>query len=151
MFWFRLKGKPVFLVFQKKTPIDMMPQEEALRALQSVMGDMQLWCTWLYLGSSRLARLISKCSLKIDFVLGVVYFQWSIPFMTCWNGSSVYSSRNAFSSGLGSKGLRMGRRNFRESLDPLTNMAWSWRSSEKRLALCIEVLKQMSFQCKTTG
>ena len=150
-------------MFQKKTSIDMMLQEEALRALQSVMGDMQLWCTWLYLGSSRLARLISKCSLKIDFVLGVVYFWWSIPFMTCWNGSSVYSSRDAFSSGLGSKGLRMGRRNFRESLDPLTNMAWGWRSlrlrifhrtpvlSEKRLALFIEVLKQMSFQCKTTG
>ena len=78
--------------------------------------------------SSRLARLISKCSLKIDFVLGVVYFQWSIPFMTRWGGQLVYSSRDAFSSGLASKGLRMGRRNVRESLDLLTNMAWSWKS-----------------------
>ena len=38
----------------------------------------------MYLGSSRLARLISKCSLEIDLLLGVVYFQWSIPFMTRW-------------------------------------------------------------------
>ena len=96
----------------------------------NLQWETQQRCTWLYLGSSRLARLISKCSFKIDLVLGVTYFQCSVPFMTRWEGQLHLLFQGCFFI---LEGLRMGWRNFRESLDPQMNMAWSWKSLRLRI------------------